>query len=97
MTITFPDEAENPVVGISATFSFSGEGRRPKEGCFIWFNTLKRSDDLLLFKTGMHFSPCLCCKRQKRKPKCLPVERHNWEDSNFYRLSGAKLSFPFDC
>lgn len=78
-------------------FLFSGEGRGTKEGSFILFNTLKRSDDLLLFKTGMHFSPCLCCKRQKRKQKCLSVERHNCEDSKFYRLSSANLRFLFGC
>lgn len=68
---------------------------RKKEGCFIRFNTLKRSDDLLLFKTGMHFSPCLCCKRQKRKQKCLSVERHNCEDSNVGWQSSTNLRFPF--
>ena len=37
-------------------FIFWGS-RRKKEACFIWFNILKRSDDLLLFKIGMHFFP----------------------------------------
>lgn len=72
MKIAFGDDAKELSSRYSATFVFIlGEGRRKKEGSFIRFNTLKRSDDLLLFKTGMHFSPCLCCKRQKRKQKCL--------------------------
>lgn len=77
-------------------FIFWGS-RQKKEGCFIWFNILKRSDDLLLFKTGMHFFPLVFVVRDKRGNKCLPVERHNCEDSNFYRQSSANLRFPFGC
>lgn len=45
---------------------------RKKEGCFIRFNTLKRSDDLLLFKTGMHF-PLVFVIRDKRGNKSVSL------------------------